>query len=63
LKILQSKPQAPPIDIYSAEAMDIFLKAADRSDARATKSRKAALTELVKIGIYNKNGKLTKNYR
>jgi len=45
----------------------IFLKAFEESSQRhvdkVTRSRKAALQDLIDAGIYGKNGKLTKRYR
>jgi hypothetical protein len=54
---------AAPLDINSPEFMKRFRAATKRFNARATKSREAALAVLVKEGICTKTGKLTKNYR
>jgi hypothetical protein len=40
-----------------------FRRAADAYGKRHTRSRKAALKELVQLGIYTRAGRLTKNYR
>jgi hypothetical protein len=54
---------AAPLDLNSAEFLKRFRAAAKKFNARATRSKKAALDILVKEGIYTKKGNLTKNYR
>lgn len=47
----------------NSDDLDKFIKAAKRYTNKATKTKKAARKALIKMGIYTKSGKLTKNYK
>ena len=42
--------------------MAAFMKAARAYDKRVNRSKRAARAEMVRLGIYTKTGRLTKNY-
>ena len=50
-------------DLNTPEAVEEFRQAAKEFVAKATRSKKAALKALVDAGIYDKSGRLNKNYR
>jgi hypothetical protein len=50
-------------DLNTPEALAEFREAAKEFIAKGTRSKKAALKVLVDAGIYDKSGRLHKNYR